>query len=97
MAYSRYTRTPIIGAGRQYGTSYASTIINKAVNGGTLSFKTHVTRSDERLDIIAGRFYGHAGYWWVIAAASGIGWGLQVPPGIMLKIPDLGGVTGLVG
>jgi hypothetical protein len=25
--------------------------------------------------------------WWVIAAASGIGWGMQVPPGVILKIP----------
>jgi len=56
-----------------------------------------VTKAD-RLDIIAGREYGNGRYWWVIAAASGIGWGMQVPPGTNLRIPiNLGDVEGLVG
>ena len=42
----------------------------------------------KRLDQISGESYGDAGYWWVIAAASGIGWGMQVPPGTLIKIPD---------
>ena len=41
----------------------------------------------ERLDVLAGKIYGDGGYWWIIAAASGIGWSLQVPPGTRLKIP----------
>ena len=49
----------------------------------------------ERLDTIAGKIYGDSNYWWVIAAASGIGWPLQVPPGTLLRIPeDLGAVLG---
>ena len=44
--------------------------------------------SYKRLDQLSGESYGDAGYWWVIAAASGIGWGMQVPPGTLIKIPD---------
>jgi hypothetical protein len=50
------------------------------------------------LDIIAGEYYGDGSLWWVIAGASGIGWGLQVPAGIYLRIPtDIGAVVALVG
>jgi len=41
----------------------------------------------ERLDVIAGRVYGDGRLWWIIAAASGIGWWLQVPAGTRLVIP----------
>ena len=42
--------------------------------------------------------YGDPTLWWVIAACSGIGWGLQVPPGIYLKIPtDIGAIQAMLG
>ena len=41
----------------------------------------------ERLDVIAGQQYQDASLWWVIAAASNIGWGLQVPAGTKISIP----------
>ena len=44
-------------------------------------------KEGERLDQIAGVVYGDSTLWWMIAAASGIGWGLQVPPGTKLRIP----------
>jgi hypothetical protein len=43
----------------------------------------------QRLDVLAGIEYGDSSLWWIIAAASNIGWGLQVPPGILIKIPAL--------
>ena len=48
---------------------------------------TYIIEEGERLDHVAGNAYGNSSYWWVIAAASNIGWGLQVPPGTLLKIP----------
>lgn len=51
----------------------------------------------ERLDTIAGDVYGDGRYWWVIAAASNIGWGLQVPAGTLLTVPDLAQVLAIVG
>lgn len=62
-----------------------------------MSVRTHVLQEGERLDIIAGREYGDARFWWVISAASGIGWGLQVPAGTSILIPrDLDQVMRLV-
>jgi nucleoid-associated protein YgaU len=55
-----------------------------------------LTRGLERLDTIAGVAYGDGRYWWVLAAASNIGWGLQVPPGTIIRIPDLSQVAALV-
>jgi hypothetical protein len=42
----------------------------------------------ERLDSLAGTVYGDASLWWIIASASGIGWGMQVPPGTLIFIPN---------
>ena len=49
-------------------------------------------RVDKGVDIVDAvddvrRIYGSGNMWWVIAAASGIGWGTQVPPGTLLRIP----------
>ena len=41
-----------------------------------------------RLDHLASQFYGNSSYWWIIAAASGIGWGMQVPAGTIVRIPQ---------
>ena len=88
MAINRYNRTQIILGGKQYGTSRACTIIYTAVNTGNIPYMEYVTSQAERLDVLAGKKYGDATLWWVIAASSGIGWGLQVPPGTLLKIPN---------
>jgi nucleoid-associated protein YgaU len=67
------------------------------VQQGRISVREHVLKEGERLDTIAGREYGNARLWWLIAAASGIGWGLQVPPGTQLLIPtDLRQLSGVV-
>lgn len=84
----RYANTPKIAAGTQYGTATAHNNIRGAVQQGQISTREHVLKEGERLDTIAGRVYGNARLWWIIAAASGIGWGLQVPPGTQLLIPS---------
>ena len=33
------------------------------------------------------QIYGSSDLWWILAAASGIGWALQVPPGTVVKVP----------
>ncbi len=97
MATSRYTRTPIIAYGTQYGTGRAREVIQAAVANGTLATKQVVVRGRERLDTLAGVLYGDATYWWVLAAASNVGWGLQVPPGTILRVPSLKDVLTIVG
>ena len=98
MATSRYAFTPLIRAGKQYATSMTSVKIRRAIEAGTLEYNVHVTSEGQRLDGLAGRFYGDGSLWWVLAAASGIGWGLQVPPGVVLTIPtDLAQISLIAG
>lgn len=95
----RYARTPVLLAGKQYGTTTAYKRIREGVEDGRISLVVTRTISEgERLDSIAGRVYdGRSELWWVIAAASNIGWGLQVSPGIELRIPRLQDVIGVIG
>lgn len=73
-------------------------VIRQAADAGSLSVTIRILQGAERLDILAGQLYGDSRNWWIIAAASGIGWGLQVPPGTRLVIPtNLAEVTELVG
>lgn len=96
MPFSRYTRTPVLAFGQQRGTGRAQQAIRAAIAGGVLQTQTVVLRGRERLDTMAGVLYGDARYWWVLAAASNIGWGLQVPPGTLLIVPNLAQVAALV-
>ena len=84
----RYARTQLVNAGDQYGTAFGSTAIYYAAKNGTIRVRSEIVRESQRLDIIAGREYGDSSLWWVIAAASGIGWGLQVPAGTLIFIPE---------
>jgi hypothetical protein len=87
MPLKRYTRTPILGAGSRYGTSSSVVKIRAAVESGQLPCAEMVLAAGQRLDIIAGQEYGDGSLWWVIAAASNIGWAPQVPPGTVLLVP----------
>lgn len=96
MAFSRYSRAPILNFGAQQGTSHAREAIQSAMSIGLLQTTTMVTRGRDRLDTISGEVYGDSRYWWILAAASGIGWGMQVPPGTIIKVPSLSDVANLV-
>tara|TARA_Y100000389_G_C17420470_1_gene496371 strand:- start:1294 stop:1596 length:303 start_codon:yes stop_codon:yes gene_type:complete len=99
MSLSRYEYSKKVTYGNKtvFGTNKISSEIYNAVESNLLKFETHTLKEGERLDTIAGKFYGDSGYWWIIAAASGIGWPLQVPPGTFLKIPmNLNNVFGLI-
>ena len=98
MAIRRYARAPTLEGGTKIGTGRAGITIYTAARNGRLKIERRTIREGERLDAIAGQVYGDSSLWWVIAAASGIGWNLQVPPGVVLTIPtDLGQVALYVG
>jgi nucleoid-associated protein YgaU len=84
---SRYARTPKIERGKAKGSSFHSPSLFFAAQNGTLNVLVRDIKGGERLDTIAADMYGDGSYWWVIAAATGIGWCLQVPPGTTLRIP----------
>tara|TARA_B100000674_G_C37955746_1_gene969473 strand:+ start:2625 stop:2927 length:303 start_codon:yes stop_codon:yes gene_type:complete len=90
MALSRYSFVKKINFNNNIiiGTNRINVNIFNAVENGLISYTSYIMSEGERLDILAGKFYNNSTYWWIIAAASGIGWGLQVPPGTFLKIPD---------
>lgn len=93
----RYARTPIIGIGYRFGTSFALPAIRQNIAAGNIRFQQIILQENNRLDILAGRYYGDGKLWWLIAAASDIGWGLQVPTGTIIKIPDLRDCNKYVG
>ena len=98
MAIRRYSRSPVVLNSTGRGTGRAGIALYTAAKMGSLSVTRRQIKDGERLDIIAGKMYGDSSLWWVIAAASGIGWGLQVPPGVVLTIPtDLNQVMLFVG
>ena len=87
MAISRYAFNQGQLSGKGIGTSDNMSKITAAVETGAIICSSYILEEGERLDTIAGRIYGDSKYWWIIAAASNIGWALQVPPGTMLRIP----------
>ena len=83
----RYGRDRAYRGGTVKGTSEVFRILRQKSIDGTLRTSRHVTKEGERLDQIAAKQLGDPRLWWAIAVCSGIGWNLQVPPGITLKIP----------
>ena len=48
-----------------------------------------ISRSGDRLDLLAQQFYGDVREWWIIATANNIGKGtLYIEPGLQIRIPD---------
>ena len=69
------------------GTTRLTSNLRRAVLSGAISVNRHVLKEGERLDTLSFDFFGDSSMWWVIAGCSGIGWGMQVPPGTVLQIP----------
>ena len=90
MSMSRYAFSPRVNSDGipAIGTSAISFKIYNAVLNGAIPCTFKTLTEKQRLDHIAGPLYGSADLWWVIAAASEIGWGLQVPAGTVLRIPN---------
>ncbi len=65
-----------------------SSFIRRGALNGSIAYEKEHSKEGSRLDFYANKYYNDASLWWVIAAASGIGWWLQVPPGTVLYIPS---------
>ncbi len=90
MTISRYQNDPVLNLGTNFGSPRYLSRIRNFINSGQISIDQQIILNEEqRLDILAGQFYGNSRYWWIIAIASGIGYGLQVPPGTIITIPNL--------
>jgi hypothetical protein len=95
---SRYKLDSRLSRGSQFGTAEAVSSIRQAIRVGSLQIISKlILTGDDRLDTLAGSIYGDAKYWWVLAASSNIGWGMQVPAGTQINIVDIRRVAELVG
>jgi len=98
MAIRRYRNDLALDGGTYLATNQSIELIRRAVERGDIPVSERVLKEGERLDGIAGRAYGDGALWWIIAAASGIGWWLQVPPGTLLRVPtDLSYIKTILG
>jgi len=98
MAVSRYQNAPLLSLGSQYGTSNAVSAIRRGVINGSIPITTTVVlQGNQRLDHLAAIYYKDSRYWWILAAASEVGWGLQLPPGTVISVPDLQEVLSVLG
>jgi hypothetical protein len=86
MATSRYAFVERVEQNK-LSTTDVSSKIYFAVQQGLIPVNESKLIDKERLDHIAFKTYGEGSLWWVIAAASGIGWSLQCPPGTLLRVP----------
>lgn len=84
---SRYTETTNAKGGLRTAKSVRN--IRRGVRSGAVKVKERVLQEGQRLDVLAQVEYGDGRLWWVIAAASDIGWAMQAPPGTLIKIPNL--------
>ena len=87
MSFSRYENDTTVRGGKLLATNQTLQNIRDGVRNGNISFTEFVLTEAERLDVIAGRSYGDGRLWWLIAAASGIGWWLQAPSGTRIIVP----------
>jgi hypothetical protein len=87
MSIGRYTFARRINNGEGVSNPRVSGKIFRAIELGLLPYTVETLKSNQRLDVISFEKYGDPTYWWAIAAASGIGWGLQVPAGTIIRVP----------
>jgi len=84
---SRYRNDLNIRGGTIKATARSIMRIRTAKKDGRIPCRTITLKESERLDRLAGQLFGDGRLWWVLAALSNIGWGLQVPPGTRISIP----------
>lgn len=93
----RYSKNIPMDFGKRFSTSYMIPIIRAAVKEGRIRYRVIVLQEAQRLDTVAGKYYNNSSDYWIIAAASGIGFSLQVPPGTVLTVPYLEDIENLAG
>ena len=98
MAFSRYSRDDMQSSGNALRTTASIATIRRGIRFGIIpAGRSIITTQGDRLDTLSGEYYGDASYWWVLAAASNIGWAIQVPPGTVIIIPDLKYIERILG
>jgi len=93
----RYSKDRIL-SGNKLSTHAGVANIRRAIELNLLTTTEIFVTESKRLDHLAHEFLGDSQLWWVLAATSNIGWGLQVPPGTIIRVPnDLAKIEALLG
>ena len=93
----RYSRDQRIRGGKLQ-SARAIMLIRRANEYGLIPTREVYLKESQRLDHLAYEHLGKSDYWWVLAGLSNIGWGMQVPPGTIIKIPiDINAIKAIVG
>jgi len=83
----RYENDDLVRSGKILGTNSTIIRLREGIVSGAIRTSTTILQGNQRLDVLAHSQYGDGRLWWVIAAASGIGWWLQAPAGTRVVIP----------
>lgn len=93
----RYIRDGRI-AGGKLASAQAVVKIRRARELGLIPTRDYVLQESQRLDHLANKFFNDSQLWWILAALSDIGWGLQVPAGTIIRVPgNLEAIKRIVG
>lgn len=84
----KITANSLEGTRPKYATHNLCNRIFNDCKNGILSTETIIFNEGDRLDYLSQKYYNNGLDWWIIAAASGIGWWLQINPGTILTIPN---------
>ena len=72
--------------------------LRRARDLGLIALQPLKLKESQRLDHLAAKHLGNPMLWWVLAALSDIGWGMQLPPGTVIQIPlDMSVINAIVG
>lgn len=82
----RYKNDRYLG-GTKRASAEAVSRIRSAQRLGLIRTRDRILTESQRLDHLAYEYLGDSTKWWILAATSGIGWGMQVPPGTVIKVP----------
>ena len=93
----RYSKDKRIRGGK-LETAKTVNAIRRAKEFGLIPTKDVILTENQRLDHLAHEFLGNSRLWWILAALSDIGWGLQLPAGTIIKVPtDITSIKAIIG
>ena len=93
----RYARDQRI-AGGKLQTSKTTSRLRRARELGLIPTREITIKESQRLDHLAQEHLGNSHLWWVLAALSDIGWGLQIPAGTIIRVPlEINSIRSIVG
>ena len=93
----RYNKDKRIRGGK-LETAKTVNAIRRAREFGLIPTTEITLTESQRLDHLAQQYLGNSRLWWILAALSDIGWGLQLPPGTIVRVPtDISAIQQIVG